>query len=504
MMNNTTALKKNLLSNGALFILNGIIGFWLPPYLIKKLGVGAYGMIPLATTIIGYASVITVGINGALSRFMALSKEQEGDEGSSQVFNTAFIAISGLLLLLIPFFIIVSTHIDKLVSVPAAYAKDTVRLFLCVSCSFILTCVTSAFNVSAYVANRLDLVNQVTVINTLIRVVIIVSVFLFIDVSLFGYGIAVVLGSIAASRYSFYLFRRYSPNIKFRIKDFKTARLSALLSMGGWLVIIQLGSILFLQIDLLVVNKILGNEAAGQYSVILQWSNLIRTLSISLSGVLGPLILTLYARGEILQMTKLTLLSNKALTLFVTCIVAPLCILSGDLLTVWVGEEFARMKWLFLLVLLPLPINLGIQPLFSLNRAYNKVKVPGIFTVLMGMLNLLLAITLVKYTTLGLYGVAVASGFVLTVKNFVFMPIYIARHMGISKWTFFRSSRSAVILLSIAVAIGYFYPKILHIHSWPGILLHAAILFGFFSMLSYAFLSKEERRLVVNKFIKKK
>lgn len=503
-MNNITALKKNLISNGALFILNGIIGFWLPPYLIRKLGVGAYGMIPLATTIINYASVITVGINGALSRFMALSKEQEGDEGNSQVFNTAFIAISGLLLFLVPTFIIVSTNVDKLVSVPAGYVDDTVKLFLCISCSFILTCLTSVFNVSAYVANRLDLVNQVTVINTLIRVIIVVSVYLFIDVSLFAYGIAVALGSIVASRYSFYLFQRYSPNIKFRPKDFRKERLSALLSMGGWLVVIQLGSILFLQIDLLVVNKILGNEAAGRYSVILQWSNLIRTLSISLSGVLGPLILTLYARGEVQQMTKLTLLSNKALTLFITCIVASLCILSGDLLTVWVGEEFAKMKWLFLLVLLPLPINLGMQPLFSLNRAYNKVKVPGIFTVLMGMLNLLLAIGLVKYTSLGLYGVAIASGFVLTTKNFIFMPIYIAQNMGINRWTFFRSSGSSIILLSIAVSIGYFYPKFFHIHNWVGILLHAASLFTFFAMLSYALLSKDERQLVFDKFIKKK
>ncbi|QNL51570.1 oligosaccharide flippase family protein [Olivibacter sp. SDN3] len=503
-MNNITALKKNLLSNGALFILNGIIGFWLPPYLIKKLGVGAYGMIPLATTIIGYASVITVAVNGSLSRFMALSKERESEEGTSQVFNTALIAIGGILLLLVPGFILFSTQIEKIISVPDGYVTDAVQLFLCISFSFILTCLTSVFNVSAYVANRLDLVNQVTVINTLVRVLVVVGTYLLIKVSLLGYGFAVLLGSIFASRYSFYLFKKYSPNIKLRFKDFRKERLYELLSMGGWLVVIQLGSILFLQIDLIVVNKIMGNEAAGKYSVILQWSNLIRTLSISLSGVLGPLILTLYAKRQIEQMTKITLLSNKTLTLFITCMVATLCILSENLLSLWVGEEFAAMKWLFILVLLPLPINLGIQPLFSLNRAYNKVKVPGIFTVVMGVVNLLLAVYLVKYTSLGLYGVAIASGLVLTIKNFIFMPIYIAGNMGINRFTFFKSSISSLLLLGVAIVMGQTYTTFFQIDTWPAIILHGGGLFMFFGVLAYLFLNKEEKNLVVNKFIKKK
>lgn len=503
-MNNTTALKKNILSNGALVILNGIIGFWLPPYLIKKLGVGAYGMIPLASTLIGYASVITIAINGSLSRFMALSIEKSDEKETSEIFNTALLSIGALLLFILPFFIFFSTRISDIISVPLGYETDASRLFLCISFAFVLTCLTSVFNASAYVANRLDLVNQVTVINTLVRVIIVVVTYLFISVSLLGFGIAVLIGSVFASRYSFYLFKRYSPNISIQAKDFQKSKLYELLSMGAWLAIIQLGSILFLQIDLIVINKILGNAEAGKYSVILQWSNLIRTMTLSLSGALGPLILTLYAKGEIKQVVKLTLLSNKALTLFVTCIVATLCILSGNLLEIWVGKEFGSLKSLFLLVLLPLPINLGVLPLFSLNRAYNKVKIPGIFTVVMGVVNLLLAIVFVKYTSLGLYGVALASAIVLTIKNFIFMPMYVAGNMGINRFTFFKSSGSAIVLLGLAVIIGQGYSKIFHINTWSMIILHGGLLFLLFGVLSYLTLRKDEKDILINKFIKKK
>ena len=71
-MNTAVALKKNLISNVVLFVLNGIISFWLPPFLVKSLGIGAYGLIPLSTSMVGYAAIVTVAINSSLSRFLAL------------------------------------------------------------------------------------------------------------------------------------------------------------------------------------------------------------------------------------------------------------------------------------------------------------------------------------------------------------------------------------------------------------------------------------------------
>ncbi|RYZ97886.1 MAG: hypothetical protein EOP47_20680 [Sphingobacteriaceae bacterium] len=503
-MKKGNALRRNLLSNLTLLVLNGVIGFWLPHYLIDKLGVSVFGLIPLATTLIGYSAVITVGINGALSRFMAISIANDDKTATSHIFNTAFTSMSVLMLALFPLLGFFSFNISSFISIPALAVEDASWLFFGVSIAFILTSLAAVFNSSAYVANRLDLVNRVTVINTFIRVILVVFIFLFIKTSIIWYGFAVLVGSLVGSVYSYYLFRKFTPFIKISPSQFQWSSLSSLLSMGGWLIVIQLGNILFLQIDLLVINKILGAHEAGKYSVILQWSNMIRQFSLSIAGALGPLILTLYAKNEFDQMIKISKLSNKLLTLFITCIVGVLCVISGDLLRLWVGEQFVSMKWLFIIVLLPLPINLGVQPLFSLNRAFNKVKVPGLFTVGMGVLNLLLAIFLVKYTTLGLFGVAIASGIILTLKNFIFMPIYVASNMKISKFTFFKASISSLLIMAVALMLTVFYPDVFTLDNWLVLIVHSGLLFLLFSGMSYLLMSKEEKSAVFNKLLKSK
>ena len=502
-MNTASALKKNLISQILLFLLNGIISFWLPPFLVKKLGIGAYGLIPLSSSLIGYAVIVTVAINSSLSRFLALDLTNHNYEAANKTFNTAFTSLFVLLMLLAPFLFIFSFNISSFISIPKGIEHDASILFMCVSVAFIMAAFSSIFNSSAYIANRLDLVNRVSVINTYIRVIFIFGIFLLLKVSLTGYGVAILFGSIISSSYSYYLFKKFTPTIQINFKLFDKSVLSEILSMGWWLIVIQLGSILFLQIDLLVINKVLGNVEAGKYGIILQWSNMIRTLSITLSGALGPLILNLYAKKDFDQMIRLTKLSNKALSLFVGCMVSVLCIIAPALLTIWISKDFASLKWLFILVLLPLPINLGVLPLFSLNRAYNKLRIPGIYTLFMGVCNLLLAIFLVSETSLKLYGVAVASGIVLTFKNFIFMPIYVASNMGISKTTFFKASLSSIVLVSIALAISTFYYSVFEINDWLHLVIHSGVLFIFFCALSYVLLSESEKKMIVSTVLKK-
>ena len=130
-MNTASALKKNLISNVLLFALNGLISFWLPPFLVKKLGIGAYGLIPLSTALIGYAAIVTVAINSSLSRFLALDINSNNYVAANRTFNTAFTSLLVLILLLAPFlfiFLLIFHHLF-----PFRKALDQMPLcFLCV------------------------------------------------------------------------------------------------------------------------------------------------------------------------------------------------------------------------------------------------------------------------------------------------------------------------------------------------------------------------------------
>jgi O-antigen/teichoic acid export membrane protein len=65
-------LPRNLAANIAYFLVNIVIGVLLVPYFIDTLGVAAYGLIPLATSITGYVAIVVQSLNTAVTRFLSL------------------------------------------------------------------------------------------------------------------------------------------------------------------------------------------------------------------------------------------------------------------------------------------------------------------------------------------------------------------------------------------------------------------------------------------------
>ena len=54
---------------------------------------------------------------------------------------------------------------------------------------------------------------------------------------------------------------------------------------GGWVIINQIGAILYLQIDVLVANRMFGPEQSGSYAAMLQLPYLIRLLGTTIAAV---------------------------------------------------------------------------------------------------------------------------------------------------------------------------------------------------------------------------
>ncbi|HPN13145.1 MAG TPA: polysaccharide biosynthesis protein, partial [Spirochaetota bacterium] len=63
-------MSLNLVTKLGIFIANILVGLWLVPYLIRNLGVAGYGLIPLATQLTSYIGLLSIGINGAISRYL--------------------------------------------------------------------------------------------------------------------------------------------------------------------------------------------------------------------------------------------------------------------------------------------------------------------------------------------------------------------------------------------------------------------------------------------------
>lgn len=260
------------------------------------------------------------------------------------------------------------------------------------------------------------------------------------------------------------------------------------------MVINQAGSLLYLSIDLAVVNKMVGAEAGGQYGAVMMWSAMLRSLAGVVSGVFGPTIISLYGKHEISALVIYCRHAIKFVGLMIALPIGLICGLARPLLSVWLGPAFEPLAPLMLLLSIHLCVNLAVLPLFNVQVAANRVRLPGIITCVMGVGNLGLALLLAGPVGWGMYGVAAAGAMMLTAKNIIFTPLYGAHILGLSYRAFYREILPVVGATVILAGAGWWLSHFFQLRTWIELGVAGIGLVGAYILVAYRFvLSNEER-----------
>jgi membrane protein EpsK len=265
--------------------------------------------------------------------------------------------------------------------------------------------------------------------------------------------------------------------------------------MGGWIVINQIGSLLLLSVDLVVVNKMIGAEAGGRYGAVVMWPVMLRNLAGVVSGVFGPTIISFHGRRDTAGLVAYSRRAVKFAGLVMALPIGLVCGLARPLLRIWLGPTFEPLAHLLALLCLPLCVNLAVLPLFNVQVATNRVRLPGVLTGVMGLGSLGLALLLAGPAGLGMYGVAAASAIMLTAKNLVFTPLYSARILGLGSGTFYGEILPVAATTLGLSGAGWWLAHQLPLNSWPALSLAAMGLAAVFIAGVCSFLlTGEERR----------
>lgn len=485
----------NLASNFANFGLSILVGLWLTPYLIRHLGVAAYGLVPLAVTVTSYMGLFTMTLNSAVGRFMTMAVDRQDHVEANRIFNTSFWGTAAILIILLGPVLWLSAQAHLFFNVPAGYEEQFVVLFLCAFGMFFLTTLTSPFGIASYCLNRFDLSNAVSIAGTFVRVAVILLLFNLYVPKVWHVGLAMLISAVVGVALSVVVWRHLLPKLKVERSFFSRPILAKLTGMGGWIVINQIGSLLFLSIDLVVVNKMLGAEAGGQYGAVMMWSVMLRSLAGVVAGVFGPTIISLYGRQDTPGLIAYTRRAVKFVGLMIALPIGLICGFAQPLLRIWLGPTFEPLAPLMFLMSIHLCVNLAVLPLFNIQVAVNHVRLPGILTCVMGVGNLGLALLLAGPGGWGMYGVAAAGAVMLSAKNIIFTPLYAAHILKQGYRTFYREILPGIGTTVALAGTGWWLAQNLQFHTWLGLGLTGLGLGGVFTLVVYRLLlTHEERR----------
>ena len=420
---------------------------------------------PLANSLTSYLSIITLSLNGAAGRFLTIDLESEDAGAANRTFNTVLIGNLGLLIVALPPVFVLVFNIRRWFDIPVGEETYAQWLFAATLVAYLITMVQSSFSVSSWARNRFDLRNMVVALHHLVRVGIVVVMFWLTRPALWHVGLGILGATLLGFAGDLWLWRRLTPELRIRPSNFDCSRVRELFGMSGWLIVNQVGTLLFLNVDLIVANTLLGAEVAGGYGSVLLFSTMLRQLAQTASTVLTPTVLAKYARGDIAAVNRISQQAVKFLGLAMALPIGLLCGFAEPLLGLWLGPEFRNLAWLLVVLTAHLSINLAVLPLFGINTAFNKVRIPGLVTLGMGICNVGLAIAFVKMGW-GAIGIAAAGAIVLTAKNALFTPIYAAYIQKLPWWTFMTVMLPATVAnLALACAV-YAITQIIPIHSW--------------------------------------
>ena len=417
-------LPINLISNVGVFLVGIVINLFLTPFYIKHIGLEGLGLIRLALIIPVYTGLVTLVSGNKVESFLTIDLQKDAMLNANQTLNTAFFSISAILLFLIPIIFVLSFNIQVFFDIPSGLEKESKDLFLGVLLASVIGLFTGLFMIPAYANNRLDVANLSNMVTKLLQPALIVFLLVYVSMDLSLVGYAYLATAFIGLIISVFIWKKFAPQLSINYKFFHMEKLKEMTATGTWIMINQLVAVFLLYIDLIVINIFFGSAQTGEYSTVLQWSTLLRSIASVFVGVLGPMIVISYAKKNMEKIIKISTVSVKMLGLLMAIPIGIIAGFASPLLTVWLGESFAYLAPLMWLMILPLTINLSILPLFNAQVALNQVKVPGLFSLFVGICNLLLTLLFIKVFDIGIYSVALASAIMLIIKNFIFTPVY--------------------------------------------------------------------------------
>ncbi len=458
----------NSVSSMILTAANMITAFLLTPFLIKNLGLEAFGIVQLSIQVTSYAGIAFAALQGSERRHMTVLLQEGNRACAGRILGAATTATLIASLPLVPLFALVAEKSSFLFDVPPALGGEARILFVCGIVSLAIGALGSSQAAVLGARNRLDLENVLALIGLAVRLALILAVLSYSKAQARVVGYALMADRSVFLLCAIAMRRRIEPRLRIRlVHDRASWRILA--PLGSWLLADQFGVILLLHSELLLANRLLGAAAGGEYAALLQMILPIRAISGILTGALVPVIAILFARKDATALASSVEGAMRLLGLVLALPVGLLCGLGSEILECWLGAGFSRLWPLLFVLAFHQPLSLSVSPSISLAIAMDRFKAPALATILAGAANIVLALVLASFAGLGSLSIAIAAVVTLTVKNLAFNAPYTDGLLGIPRGRTALALLRPLLWTSLACLLSWIAGRAVRLESWASL-----------------------------------
>lgn len=499
------SIALNLAASFITYIVTFGISFFLSPYIVRNVGVEAYGFVNLANDFISYASLITIALNALAGRFVTIKIAQGDIEEAKKYYTSVFfgnLILSAVLLIALS---IIWIYLEKLINIPDNIFWDVKILFATLFINSIVCTICSVFGMATFVTNKLYLSSIRNIESSIIRAAVLLVLFAICPAKVFYLGITTLITGLYGIIFNIYYTKKLTPELKIQRKYFDLAKIKELVSSGVWNLITRLGQILTDGLDLLITNLFIDATAMGVLSLAKTIPSIITGIVGSMVGSFSPNFTFLYAEGKIEELKRSLKQSMKIMGVICNLPIIVLIVCGDKFFACWQPTQNSKqLQILSLLTCAGLIVNGGINSIYNIFTVVNKLRYNSIVLLISSMISIGITFILVKTTGLGIYAVAGVSTVIMIIKNVFLIVPYAAKCLGMKWYTFYPDVIRPIVFVLISSSANYFVVKQISGEGWLNLIICAiitvaiSILFGLFIILN-----KSDRMFLYIKIMKR-
>ncbi|MGA2863540.1 MAG: oligosaccharide flippase family protein [Verrucomicrobiota bacterium] len=443
-------MKLNAVSSAGVMGLAILVAFVLTPLMLRELGERRYGMWTLASSLVGYFSLLQFGLTTSVFRYVPHFRGRgEHDRVSavvsSSLFFYSFVGIVVFLLLL---------GGANYISAFFNGGRELAGLIRVLGFAFCLELPSLILNTTLTGYEEFTKTNVIAGWTLLLRGGLLLGC-VWLGYGLVAMGWVLVIVRIATLAGQLFLFKRVCTDVQVSLKAAHWKELRMLLMFGGVIVVASTGNALAVEAPKQIVGKLISLETLAIFGVVMMLMSYFRQLIFTLTKVLTPRFGFLSGSGENAEIASLFLKSSRYVAMLATGVALLAWVAGPRFLVLWTRREQMEQGIPALLVLIAgnfvllsnrvtsdLLLGLGRQGLLATFELLEAVVIVG--------LTLWLSI---QY---GITGAALGMSLPFIIVRGVFQPAAVCRVVGVKLSYYYGKCVAGpwIVGFSLAVASG--------------------------------------------------
>ncbi len=353
--------------------------FFCIPTLLHQLGQERFGLLTIIWVVAGYFSIFDFGLGKALSKYIAeYNTDTEKRKEIPGLVWTAFIIMFVFTVVACAIFVAVIPYtVNSVLLISPSLRAEVLETFYLVVLTLPMIIFLSALRSILEVYGSFRDSNYV---RTFMGISMFVGPVLILGYtkSLVGTIIVIFIVRFIGTVWYVYYCLRLIPELKKRI-EFSRSKINALVNFGGWVAVANIINPVMISGDRFLIGGIFSASLIAFYSTPSEMITKLWIVPASVIGVLFPIFVS-SSIIDILQTKRLYLISLRFLSFMLFPVIVGVIFFAPQILTLWLGKEFAAQSFPILQILSIGVFFFGVQHIpveliSSLNRPSMTAKI---------------------------------------------------------------------------------------------------------------------------------